>query len=180
MEQRSKGSLLVILLAIGLGLWLVLEPLSSDEQILSETVPLPTTTKTNANPTPTGVPIEFMWPAIGPISTNFGVDHGGIDIDGIANQSQPVTAVADGIVTFAGGDPCCRLGLNVKITHRYTNPAVWTWYGHLNAVYVEEGQVVKQGEKIGQIGSTGNSTGVHLHFEVRVDERAYDPLYFLP
>lgn len=118
----------------------------------------------------------ISWPVAnraGKISQYYrGVYHRGIDI---ADRSLPnITAAAGGTVIFAGcGGSCPRLGSTwggsgygwaVQIDHGngYT-----TWYAHLKNIYVRSGQSVSRGQAIGQMGSTGRSTGPHLHFEVR-------------
>lgn len=63
------------------------------------------------------------------------------------------------------------LGNHIKII----NGDVSTVYAHCKAIYVKEGESIKQGQKIGEVGSTGNSTGPHLHFEVRKEGRYVDP-----
>ena len=63
------------------------------------------------------------------------------------------------------------IGKHIKI--RLNN--VRTLYAHCSKIYVKEGQIVAVGQEIGEVGSTGNSTGPHLHFEIRVDDRFVDP-----
>ena len=65
----------------------------------------------------------------------------------------------------------------VKVDH---GGGLQTWYAHLSAVSVNAGDEVATGDKVGEMGSTGNSTGSHLHLEVKVDGVAQDPLNFLP
>jgi len=67
-------------------------------------------------------------------------------------------------------------GILVRISH---GQGIETWYGHLAAASVRPGQAVRAGEVIGLVGSTGRSTGPHLHFEVRVNGQPVDPLNFL-
>jgi murein DD-endopeptidase MepM/ murein hydrolase activator NlpD len=99
--------------------------------------------------------------------------HTGIDL--AAPFGRPVLAAAGGQVTYAGWDG--PYGLKVEITHP---DGTRTWYAHLSAFSTEAGTAVVAGDEIGQVGSTGNSTGPHLHFEVRpspqglpVDPRAW-------
>jgi murein DD-endopeptidase MepM/ murein hydrolase activator NlpD len=95
----------------------------------------------------------------------------------------PVLAAADGLVIFAGDDSQTRLGprLNfygniIVLEHHFLgNPRlVYTLYGHLSKIEVQTGQTVQSGEKIGEVGATGEATGSHLHFEVRVGDNKYD------
>lgn len=98
--------------------------------------------------------------------------HAGIDI--AAMTGTPIKAAADGEVSFAQYAP--GNGNYVEIDH-YWNFA--TRYLHLNSIAVEPGQNVKKGEIIGYCGSTGRSTGPHLHYEVRVNNKQIDPLPFI-
>jgi murein DD-endopeptidase MepM/ murein hydrolase activator NlpD len=122
------------------------------------------------------------WPARGFVSSNFGprLDpftgltrlHEGIDI--VARHGTPVTAPADGIVTYSGVDP--TLGDMVVIDHGY---GLLTRYGHNDTVLVREGQRVKRGDPIATVGSSGKSTGPHLHYEIRFNDVAINPLNYL-
>jgi len=126
-----------------------------------------------------------IWPARGRITSGFGyrshpfmgikVFHEGVDI---ANQVwTPVFATADGIVCFVGTR--IHYGISIKINHR--GSGYKTVYAHLEKASVKEGQVVKRGELIGYIGSTGRSTGPHLHYEVRKFDKYENPMkYILP
>ena len=100
-------------------------------------------------------------------------NHSGIDI-GSAGFGAPVVAALDGIVSYAGylGD----YGNCVMINH---GNGITTLYGHGQAIKTELGKEVKQGELIMEVGSTGMSTGPHLHFEVRVNGTRTDPLQFV-
>jgi murein DD-endopeptidase MepM/ murein hydrolase activator NlpD len=98
--------------------------------------------------------------------------HSGIDIE--APQGSKVLATADGVVVLAGwyGD----YGKTVIIRH----PSGYlTLYGHLSKINVKEGQRVKAGDVVGRVGSTGRSTGPHLHYEVIRDNKPIDPSKFL-
>jgi len=122
------------------------------------------------------------WPARGFVSSTFGprLDpftgltriHEGIDI--VARRGTPVTAPADGIVTYAGVDP--TLGEMVVIDHGY---GLLTRYGHNDTVLVREGQRVKRGDPIATVGSSGKSTGPHLHYEIRLNDIAVNPLNYV-
>ena len=88
-----------------------------------------------------------------------------------------IMAVASGTVAFAGGDPCCSYGLYVIVDH---GNGLKTLYAHLRRLDVSKGQSVSQGQVLGPAGSTGYSTGVHLHFEVHRNGTRVDPLGYLP
>jgi murein DD-endopeptidase MepM/ murein hydrolase activator NlpD len=98
--------------------------------------------------------------------------HNGYDIAGDAND--PVYVTADGIVVSSGYDNLH--GNNIIVNH--TN-GLRTWYMHLNKSLVSEGDHVSKGEKIGLLGSTGRSTGPHLHYEVKKDGVSIDPKPYL-
>lgn len=99
--------------------------------------------------------------------------HAGIDLSGPVGT--PIYATADGVVSTAewnsGG-----YGKLVKIDH---GRGIETRYGHLSAYSVSAGQRVVRGQVIGRMGSTGRSTGSHLHYEVRIDGRAVNPVPFM-
>jgi murein DD-endopeptidase MepM/ murein hydrolase activator NlpD len=98
--------------------------------------------------------------------------HEGIDF--LADHGSPVVAAANGVVMFAGMHP--QYGYMVDIDHG--NDLV-TRYAHQSKLFVREGDVVQRGRKIGEVGSTGRSTGPHLHFEVRYRGAAQNPSKFL-
>ena len=95
--------------------------------------------------------------------------HAGVDL--AAPQGTPVQATADGVVTSAGW----RGGYGILISLGHGG-GVQTRYAHLSAIAVRPGTQVRAGQVIGYVGSTGNSTGPHLHYEVRVNGRAVNPL----
>jgi secretion/DNA translocation related TadE-like protein len=97
--------------------------------------------------------------------------HSGLDF--AAEPGVPVLAAAGGRVTAAG--PGGRFGNRVVIDHG----GVVTYYAHLSAVTVVVGDIVDAGRQVGSVGSTGNATGPHLHFEVRIGGVARDPAAFL-
>jgi murein DD-endopeptidase MepM/ murein hydrolase activator NlpD len=119
----------------------------------------------------------LSWPADGPITSGFGSRwgsmHSGIDIG--AGYGAAIWAAGDGTVIMAdynGGYGNC-----VVIDH---GGGLSTLYGHMNNIEVSYGETVEQGELLGEVGSTGNSTGPHLHFETRVDGGAENPMRYLP
>lgn len=107
---------------------------------------------------------RLQWPLRGRITSPYGPRwgdwHTGIDIDGTTGQ--PVRAADGGTVVSAGWDGA--YGRAVQIRH---SGGVYTFYAHLSRISVSVGEQVAQGETIGYVGSTGHSTGSHLHFEVR-------------
>ncbi|MHB8516186.1 MAG: peptidoglycan DD-metalloendopeptidase family protein, partial [Dehalococcoidia bacterium] len=120
----------------------------------------------------------LIWPVVGPISSYYGPSHPlGIDIDGFRLAGAAVGAATSGTVIFAGGNACCSYGLYVVVM----SPAgIETLYAHLSSVAVTQGQQVAQGAELGIIGSTGYSTGRHLHFEVIDNGVRQNPLNYLP
>ncbi|MBO5768257.1 MAG: M23 family metallopeptidase, partial [Clostridia bacterium] len=110
------------------------------------------------------------------VGPRWGRTHNGLDIvaDGRGCKGDPVYAAADGVVVRAdwyGGYGNC-----VIIDH---GDGIQTLYAHFSKITVKEGDVVKVGDEVGKIGSTGNSTGPHLHFEVHVDGEIVNPLIFV-
>ena len=117
---------------------------------------------------------QFIWPASGTLSQLFRWYHKGIDI---SNKSTPPILAADaGKVVIAGWPDGIGYGNRVLIDH---GNGFATLYAHLAKIYVEAGQTVNRGDQIGQMGSTGRSTGTHLHFEIRKNGAAVNPLGYL-
>ena len=122
------------------------------------------------------------WPVAGHITSGFGERsdprsgepkfHSGLDIG--AEPGSPVKATADGIVSFAGWSG--GGGNLVVIEHGF---GYSTYYAHNRLLAVKAGQKVKRGEIVSYVGSTGNSTGPHVHYEVWKEGRAIDPQKFL-
>ena len=104
--------------------------------------------------------------------TGGGAMHAGLDFKGPVGT--PILSAAEGRVTFAGFNG--GYGKTVEITHAN---GLLTRYAHLSGVHVTRGQMVHRGLQIGRMGSTGRSTGSHLHFEVRLNGRAINPRKFL-
>lgn len=121
---------------------------------------------------------SIIWPVRGPITTKFGFQsskrHDGIDIS--AEKGTPILAAADGEVIFSGWGPG-GYGQMIIIKH---SKRMLTVYAHNENNLVEKGRKVKQGETIGKVGKSGNATGNHVHFEVRIDRKPKDPLKYLP
>jgi murein DD-endopeptidase MepM/ murein hydrolase activator NlpD len=116
---------------------------------------------------------HFMWPVFGYMTQGYRADHRAIDI--AANTGTFVTASDRGVVIRSGWNDQ-GYGMFVVIDH---NIDYITLYAHMSDIYVDEGDVVAQGQIIGTIGSTGNSTGPHLHFEIRDFGRRANPLELL-
>lgn len=131
----------------------------------------------------TGSVTPDIWPVSGVVSSHFGfrVSPGGIGstyhegLDIASSYGNPVHATANGRITQAGW--VNGYGYLVEIDH---GNGIKTRYGHNSAILVSVGDQVVQGQTISLIGSTGNSTGPHCHYEVRVNGEAVDPTLFLP
>ncbi|MGE5422705.1 MAG: peptidoglycan DD-metalloendopeptidase family protein [Ignavibacteriales bacterium] len=117
---------------------------------------------------------SFLWPAIGHITSYFGSRHGhtGIDIDG--DTGDPIQAAQAGVVIFAGRSG--GYGNQIIIDH---GNGVKTRYAHCSKLLVSKGQRVTKGQTIAKVGSTGHSTGSHLHFEVINGGALNNPLSYL-
>ena len=98
--------------------------------------------------------------------------HYGTDFAGPVGT--PIYATADGVITHAGWSS--GYGRLIKIQHEF---GIETRYGHLNAIRVQEGQRVSRGDRIGDMGNSGRSTGPHLHYEVRVGGEAINPMIYI-
>lgn len=123
--------------------------------------------------------ISLIKPVSGIITSRFAASsrirssaHTGLDI--ATSTGTPVKAAASGTVTFSGTKG--SYGKLVVITH---SNGVQTYYGHCSKLYVSAGASVSQGQTIAAVGSTGNSTGPHLHLEIRVNGVAYNPQNYL-
>lgn len=118
----------------------------------------------------------FGWPVSGRITQRFWAHHPGIDIG--APKGTPIYAADSGYVIVAGWDPePVSYGFEILINH---GNGYMTRYGHLSAFNVQIGDSVKKGQLIGRVGSTGNSTGPHLHFEIIANGVRRNPFSFLP
>ena len=118
----------------------------------------------------------WVRPCSGPITSGFGPRwgrlHAGIDFG--APMGSPIWAARDGVVSFAG--TMNGYGNIVLIDH---GGGITTAYAHLSRIMVSPGQSVRAGQQIGAVGSTGNSTGPHLHFEVRINGTPTNPAAYL-
>jgi murein DD-endopeptidase MepM/ murein hydrolase activator NlpD len=121
-------------------------------------------------------PSGFIWPVSGPVTSPFGWRwgrmHEGIDIG--APTGAPIAAAASGVVIYAGW--MSGYGNLVVVDH---GGGFATAYGHMSTIASSPGQNVAQGQLLGYVGCTGHCFGSHLHFEVRVNGQAVDPLGYL-
>lgn len=118
-------------------------------------------------------------PVSGTISSRYGVsssirssNHTGLDI--ASSSGTPIKVVASGTVTHASYKG--SYGNLVKVEH---GNGIETWYAHTSKMYVTVGQKVQAGEVIAAVGSTGNSTGSHLHLEIRINGQHVNPQNYL-
>ncbi len=121
-------------------------------------------------------------PVLGVITDGYGkrrdpftgrwANHMGLDI--AARIGTPVMAPADGVVVFSGYDG--GFGKMVRLAHGF---GYTTIFGHLSKILVKPGDEIRRGDTIGLLGSTGRSTGPHLHYEVHEDGRSVNPLYYI-
>jgi murein DD-endopeptidase MepM/ murein hydrolase activator NlpD len=117
---------------------------------------------------------QFQWPTTGMLTQGYYAYHRGIDIAKAVGI--PIAASDGGYVSAAGWD---GTGYGYRIIINHGN-GFSTLYGHLSQYYVEPGQAVARGQIIAAMGSTGRSTGPHLHFEVRYGGVQQNPLFYLP
>ncbi|MDP8924224.1 MAG: M23 family metallopeptidase, partial [Chloroflexota bacterium] len=139
--------------------------------------------------TPTGTPSVTVtkrklpaleWPlALKPPTTSitqrFQPGHTGIDVG--APAGTPIKAMAAGAVKRADKGDNGGYGWLVVVDH---GEGITTWYAHLSEIAVSVGDKVQVGQKLGEAGTTGRSTGPHLHFELRINSTPIDPLLALP
>lgn len=127
--------------------------------------------------------IPSLWPVQGRITSRFGDTrinpasggarpHMGLDI--ASPKGTPIVAPAAGVVIAAGREPQYGMMIAINHGHGYT-----TVYGHLQKILVKVGQKVEERQQIGLVGSTGSSTGPHLHYEVRLNGRYMNPARYL-
>lgn len=123
--------------------------------------------------------LRLRWPVMGTVTSGWGYRtrfekfHYGLDV--AAPVGTPIRAVQDGVVQFAGWKP--GYGYCVFLTH---SGGLSTAYGHASELYVKTGQRVSEGQTIAAVGSSGFSTGPHLHFEVRINGKLVNPALYLP
>lgn len=132
----------------------------------------------NSLPSINGIKIAVT-PTEGRITSRYGVSsrirkstHTGLDIAAVTGTD--IKVVADGTVISANYNG--SYGNLVKVDH---GNGVETWYAHTSKMYVKAGNIVKAGDLIAEVGSTGNSTGPHLHLEIRINGKHVDPQHYL-
>lgn len=121
---------------------------------------------------PLAMPLKSAFRYTSPYGRRWGRAHEGVDMAGPVGT--PIFATGEGVVIFAGWQR--GYGNLVKIQHALGTE---TRYGHMSKIRVKTGQKVSRGSQIGDMGNTGRSTGSHLHYEVRVNGRAVDPMSFI-
>ena len=122
--------------------------------------------------TPFDIPVKETYRFTSGFGPRWGEMHRGIDL--AARSRAPIYATADGVVTRAGWNG--GYGRVVYIRHPF---GIETRYAHLARIRVKKGQSVSRGQKIGDMGNSGRSTGTHLHYEVRVGGKAVNPMIFI-
>jgi murein DD-endopeptidase MepM/ murein hydrolase activator NlpD len=125
-----------------------------------------------AQQAPFALPVKGSFRYTSGFGMRWGKMHSGTDF--AAKHGTPIYATADGVVTEA--EWSSGYGRLIKIQHEF---GIETRYAHLSRIRVREGQRVSRGERIGDMGSTGRSTGTHLHYEVRVGGRAVNPMIYI-
>lgn len=121
---------------------------------------------------PFAMPVRDPFRYTSPFGPRWGRMHEGVDM--AAPIGTPIYATADGVVTFAGWQN--GYGRIIKVQHEF---GIETVYPHLNAIGVEVGQRVSLGERIGDMGNSGRSTGPHLHYEIRVNGEPVNPMIYI-
>jgi murein DD-endopeptidase MepM/ murein hydrolase activator NlpD len=127
--------------------------------------------------------VPSLWPVFGPITSGFGDNrppspsrgmrfHQGLDIS--VPPGTPIVAPADGVVSYVGNE--WDYGLMICLDHGH---GFSTAYGHLKATVVRPGDKIRTGQVIGTVGLSGNSSGPHLHYEVRIQGSAVNPSHYL-
>ncbi len=125
-----------------------------------------------AQKSPFVLPLKSAFRFTSGFGRRWGRLHAGLDLAG--SMGSPVYVTADGVVTHAGWES--GYGNMVEVQHEF---GLATRYGHLSAVKVSLGERVSRGDRIGDMGNTGNSTGTHLHYEVRVGGNPVNPMTFI-
>ncbi|NMG08852.1 M23 family metallopeptidase [Brasilonema sp. UFV-L1] len=152
-----------------IGLTSFLTVLNTNTQVLTQTAK-------SSNTPQKSLLSNLVWPTQGIVSQGFRkYQHEGIDIAGASGT--PIVAAASGTVVKAGWN---EWGLGNAVVLKHPDESI-TVYGHNSRLLVKQSQQVSQGQVIAEMGSTGNSTAPHLHFEVRRNQRfAVDPMTTLP
>ncbi len=119
---------------------------------------------------------DFAWPVKSPhnLSRKFSIYHTGIDFP--KRTGEPALACAEGKVVYAGAG-FSGYGKMIIMEHKYNWASL---YAHLSKINVKSGQYIHKGQKIGEVGNTGRSSGPHLHFEIMYKKQPLNPLSVLP
>jgi murein DD-endopeptidase MepM/ murein hydrolase activator NlpD len=117
---------------------------------------------------------EFGWRP-NPFGGGGGEGHSGLDMG--APKGTPIQAARTGVVSYVKDSGSSGYGYHLAIDH---GDGMVTLYAHCSKVYIRSGQTVQQGDVIAAVGSTGRSTGNHLHLEVRIGGKKVNPRQFLP
>lgn len=125
-----------------------------------------------AEKAPFDMPVKSSYRFTSGFGQRWGRLHAGADFAGPVGT--PIYATADGVVTFAGWSS--GYGRLIKIQHDF---GLETRYAHLNKIRVQSGQRVQRGQRIGDLGNSGRSTGPHLHYEVRVGGTPVNPMNYI-
>lgn len=125
-----------------------------------------------AEKTPFAMPVKSSFRYTSGFGARWGRQHLGTDF--AAPHGTPIYSTADGVITHAGW--LSGYGRLIKVRHEF---GIETRYAHLSAIRVEVGQRVSRGERIGDMGNTGRSTGTHLHYEIRVGGKAVNPMIYI-
>lgn len=133
---------------------------------------------------PSNIDPEFQWPVHGAAITQsfrpkkrspYRRIHQGIDL--AAPKNTPILAIDHGIVRYAGHG---KTGYGRLVVIEHLDKKYQSYYAHLNRYKVERGDIVRKGDVVGLMGRSGRATGVHLHFELRKNKVAVNPLDYLP
>ena len=129
---------------------------------------------------PTNLGVSLVQPVTGTISSRFGYrsrdNHKGLDI--AAPRGTAIKAACEGTVIYSGWGTSAYSGYGNVVVVK-SGSSVSIIYGHCSALYVKTGQTVAQGQVIAAVGSTGLSTGNHLHFEIRYNGKAVNPQNYI-
>jgi murein DD-endopeptidase MepM/ murein hydrolase activator NlpD len=125
-----------------------------------------------AEHTPLTIPLKTAFRYTSGFGIRWGRLHAGVDLAG--DYGSPIYTTADGVVTHAGWES--GYGNLVEVKHDF---GLSTRYGHMSAVRVTVGQRVSRGDRIGDMGNTGHSTGTHVHYEIRVNGNPVNPMTFI-
>lgn len=176
-RQALQGLALMAVAALILGAALLWRAQNSVEVSEPVTLPANPPRETLPDTAPPQVarqdtPAAFVWPTVGSLSQTYWTGHRAVDI--ASQMGAPVVAAADGTVVLVDSDAVN--GIHVLLDH---GDGVTTFYAHLAVATVLAGDEVQKSQQIGTVGTTGRSTGPHLHFEIRKDGEPLNPFELL-